>query len=150
MRVDQHQFHGLLHSADLVETILRRELAPLGILPRQAAVIETLGRTGQMSQTHLANAFNVTSASMSTMTERLLAGGYITREVNPASRRQNTLELTDKGRTLLTGINAAWTAVDAKLRTILGEDADQFFRLSRRLRDGLGGVVPGTTKAPTV
>jgi feruloyl esterase len=38
MQVDQHHFHGLLHSADLVETVLRQKLAPLGIHPRQARV----------------------------------------------------------------------------------------------------------------
>jgi DNA-binding MarR family transcriptional regulator len=144
MQVDQHHFHGLLHSADLVETVLRQKLAPLGIHPRQARVLEAMGRTGRVSQSDLASEFGVTSASMSTMTDRLLAAGYITRAIDPASRRQNVLELTDKGRTLLAGISEAWSAVDDTIRVALGEDAAVFFDLARRLRDGLGGTIPGS------
>jgi DNA-binding MarR family transcriptional regulator len=78
------------------------------------------------------------------MTDRLLAAGYITRTIDPASRRQNVLELTDKGRTLLAGISEAWSAVDDTIRVALGEDAAVFFDLARRLRDGLGGTIPGS------
>jgi len=151
MQTDQHDFHGLLHSADLIEAELRRRLAPLGIQPRQARVLEAMGRMGRTSQADLASAFGVTSASMSTITDRLLAAGYITRAVDPASRRQNALELTDKGRTLHAGIAGAWAAVDNSIRDALGADAAAFFDLARRLRDGLGGAIPGarTTRADT-
>ena len=143
MQTYHHDFHGLLHSADLIEAELRRRLAPFGIQPRQARVLEAMGRMGRTSQTDLASAFGVTSASMSTMTDRLLAAGYITRAVDPASRRQNALELADKGRTLLAGITEAWSAVDDRIRDALGRDAATFFDLARRLRDGLGGTIPG-------
>lgn len=144
MQVDQHEFHGLLHSAELVEAEVRRKLAPLGIHPRQARVLEAMGRMGAVSQTDLASAFGITSASMSTMTDRLLAAGYITRSTHPASRRQNVLELTDKGRTLLAGIGEAWAAVDDAIRAVLGSDSATFFDLARRLRNGLGGTIPGS------
>ena len=147
MQTDQHDFHGLLHSADLIEADLRRRLAPLGLQPRQARVIEAMGRMGPVSQADLAAAFGVTAASMSTMTDRLLAAGYITRAKNPASRRQNSLELTDKGRTLLAGISRAWAALDDTIRTILGKDAALFFDLARRLRGGFGGTIPGARPA---
>ncbi|KAA3621230.1 MAG: MarR family transcriptional regulator [Proteobacteria bacterium] len=150
MLIDQHDFHGLLHSAELIESALRQQLATLDILPRQARVLEAMGRTGPVSQTDLAAAFGITSASMSTMTDRLLAAGYITRTIDPASRRKNVLELTDKGQTLLGGIGEAWTAVDNVIRDVLGTDSETFFDLARRLRNGLGGTVPGakTTRAP--
>ena len=143
MKADLHNFHGLLHSANLIEAELRQRLAPLGIQPRQAGVLEAMGRMGLVSQSDLAAAFAVTSASMSTMTDRLLAAGYITRAVDPASRRQNVLELTDKGRTLLGGIGEAWSAMDDCIRGALGTDAATFFDLARQLRDGLGGTIPG-------
>ncbi len=98
---------------------------------------------GPVSQSDLASAFGVTPASMSTMTDRLLAAGYITRAVDPGSRRRHVLELTDAGRTLLNGIGDAWTAVDESIRASLGKEAPIFFDLARRLRDGLGGKIPG-------
>ena len=150
MQVDQHDFHGLLHSAQLIEAELRQQLLPLGVQPRQARMLEAMGRMGAVSQSDLAAEFGVTSASMSTMTDRLLAAGYITRATDPGSRRQNVLELTDKGRTLLAGIGSAWKTVDATIRAVLGKNSAEFFDTARRLRDGLAGTVPGTnvTRAP--
>lgn len=101
-----------------------------------------MDRTGPVSQVDLAAEFGVTSASMSTMADRLLTAGYITRVSNPASRRQNLLELTPKGRKLIDGIAAAWTAVDAAISDALGKDAATFFRMARQLRDNLGSAVP--------
>lgn len=144
MRIEQHDFHGLLHSADLVEALLRRQLVPVGISPSQARVLEAMDRMGPVCQTDLAQAFRITPASMSTMTERLLTAGYIMRSVDPASRRQNVLQLTDRGRTLVAGICEAWTAVDETIRAALGKDAGPLFELARQLRDALGGTIPGS------
>lgn len=149
MQSDQHDFHGLLHSAELVEAELRRYLAPLGLKPRQARVLEAMGRIGPASQSDLAEAFGVSSASMSTMTDRLQAAGYVTRGVDPASRRRHVLELTPKGRALLRGIDAAWMAADDRIRAVLGENATTLFDLARQLRDGLGGTIPGADQART-
>ncbi|SNS46280.1 DNA-binding transcriptional regulator, MarR family [Antarctobacter heliothermus] len=102
---------------------------------------------GPVSQSDIASAFGVTPASMSTMTDRLLSAGYITRAVDPGSRRRHILELTDTGRTLLNGIGDAWTAVDDGIRASLGADAETLFELARRLRDGLGGKIPGDKNA---
>ena len=147
MQVDKHEFHGLLHSANLIEAELRRQLAPFGIQPRQARVIEALDRMGTASQVDLASSFGVTSAGMSTMTDRLLAAGYITRVQDPESRRKNILALTAEGQALVSGIDHAWSALDDTIRTVMGDDAKVLFDLSRRLRDGLGGTVPGTGKS---
>ncbi|GMG84502.1 hypothetical protein LNKW23_37180 [Paralimibaculum aggregatum] len=143
MQVDRHGFHGLLHSANLVEAELRRQLAPLGIQTRQALVLDAMDRMGPVSQSVLAAEFGVTSASMSTMTDRLLAAGYITRTTSPTSRRQNELELTPRGRALLDGIAQAWTAVDRILTKALGDDAASFFAQAQRLRNALEGKIPG-------
>ena len=143
MKKDQHNFHGLMHAADLVEGILREELAPLGILPRQARIVDAINRMEKSSQSELASQFKITAASMSTMTDRLLVAGYIKRTVDPTSRRQNVLELTKTGRKLLNGIDEVWSNMDRKLRKILGQDTEVFFNKARQLRDALGGKVPG-------
>lgn len=148
MQPDGHQLHGILQSATLVEAHLRRQLEPLGLLPRQARIIEAMARMGPVSQINLAKAFAVTPASISTMTDRLFAAGYITRKVDPSSRRQQILELTDKGRALLGEIALAWTVVDNRIRAALGENAATYFDLARQLRDNLGGTIPGHDSKP--
>lgn len=144
MKIDQHEFHGLTHSAELIEAELRNQLAPLNLLPRQARVIEAIGRRGGTSQTAIASQFGITSASMSTMADRLVAAGYITRSQDPTSKRQNLVQLTEKGQALLIQIDQAWSAIDGKIAAVIGKDAPTFFKVARKLRDGLGGKVPGS------
>jgi DNA-binding MarR family transcriptional regulator len=87
----------LLHSAALVEERLRLRLAELGIPPRQARVLDALDRMKKASQADLAREFDLTPASMSTMTGRLLDSGLILRSPHPDEARSNVLQLSDKG-----------------------------------------------------
>lgn len=144
MPSSKHKFHFLLHAADLLGERLRIQLKPLGIRPRQARVIEALERMGRVSQVTLAREFDVSQASMSTMTTRLISGGLISREADPDDPRGNLLSLTDRGRALLSQINAAWDEVDAIAGDAIG--AERFNKLTleaKTLRDALGGCAPG-------
>lgn len=147
MQTKEHDLHGILHSAKLVEEILRQEMAPLNIHPRQAHALMAIYHMQPVSQAELAEEFGITSASMSTMTDRLLTAGLITRKTDPMTRRRNLLELTDAGRAKLDLIFAAWRRVDEILRDAMGpDDAQILFNLSRKLRDRLGGKAPGGSK----
>lgn len=144
MQHDSYRLHFLLHAADLVEDLLRHELAPLGIRPRQARIVQSLAQVGQASQVELARAFHVSPASMSTMTARLVSAGFITRRSDPNESRTNVLGLSDKGRGLLEQIRAAWGRVDATIDAAIGaEDAAALSNLTFRLRNALGGRPPG-------
>lgn len=102
------------------------------------------------SQIALAQAFDITPASMSTMTVRLIEAGYISREPHPDEARSKVLRLTERGRELLSEIHAAWRDMDALIAEQIGEkDADTLAILTRTLRDGLGGRVPGTDFSPS-
>ncbi|MBY8976833.1 MarR family transcriptional regulator [Rhodobacteraceae bacterium NNCM2] len=141
------KLHLLLHSADLVEERLRIELSLIGVRPRQARIIDALDRMGTASQVELAREFNVTPASMSTMTSRLIKAGYITRETDPEELRSSILSLSDSGRALLEDIRAVWRIVDRKIERALGKKrAEQLAALTLDLRDGLGGRAPGSDK----
>lgn len=118
-------------------------MAPLGIQPRQARIIDILSHMAPVSQAEIAEAFGITAASMSIMTDRLLAAGFISRTVDPMSRRRRVIDLTPSGRTLLDGIEKAWSEVDAHLRATMAPNADPFFQQARALRDDLGGKIPG-------
>lgn len=132
MQPQEYDFHGFLHSATLVEDKLRRQLSPLGINPRQARVLMAMKHMAPVSQVALADACGITPASMSTMTDRLLAAGYITRSPDAATRRRNAIDLTNEGRAKLDEISKVWDAVDNVLREALGGERAQ-----------LGGKPPG-------
>lgn len=141
-------FHRFLHSADLIEAALRERLNRIGVRPKQARVIDALAHMEPTTQVALAREFHVTPASMSTMTARLIDGGFITREVDPDEARSNTLRLTERGRGLLSDIYVAWADIDAMIIAHIGADkAAQLEALTLELRNSLGGRAPGRTHA---
>lgn len=147
MLTDSFILHYALHSATLVEEQLRHRMDALGIRHKQARVIDALARMEPTSQVALAREFDVTPASMSTMTVRLIEAGYVSRTAHPDEARSNVLRLTEKGHGLLEAIHGVWNEMGAMIVDQLGpEDAETYARLARKLRDKLGGHVPGTPR----
>lgn len=139
-----HQFHLLLHAADLVQDHLRVQLLPLEVSPQQARVIKALGRMGTVSQVDLAREFGITAASMSTMTSRLIALDLIAAQKDPSNAKRNLISLTGKGEALLGDISRVWAGVDTFIEEKIGSDNTQeLAELARLLRDALGGRRPG-------
>ena len=82
------------------------------------------------------------------MTVRLIEAGFVSREPHPDEARSNVLRLTARGRGLLSDIHAAWRDIDALIAERLGaENAETLARMTRELRDSLGGRVPGAPDA---
>lgn len=138
------KFHSLLHSTDLLEKRLASLLAPMGIRPRQARVLNTLQRMGPASQVTLAHEFDVTAGSMSTMIERLLSLNLITRHKNPADRRGDVVALTPGGEAMLSDIKRIWSDMDDWIETALGPEKSKLLAaLTTELKLALGGRMPG-------
>jgi DNA-binding MarR family transcriptional regulator len=144
MQKRRYWFHFLLHSGDLLEDELRLRLAPIGVGPRQARILDALHRMGTASQVDLAEEFNVTAASMSTMTSRLVEAGLITNDPDPQERRSSVLKLTKSGIGVLEAIYAAWREMDRVIEKAIGRDkAKSLAALTLELRNALGGRTPG-------
>jgi len=139
-----YNFHFHIHFAHLIEERLRSRLAPLGIHPRQARILDALGRMERASQVKLAREFGLTAASMSTMTSRLLAAGFIERRIDELEQRSNVLTLTQCGNRLLEQIYREWEAIDRETIEVLGEEnTAQYLAFSLQLRNAFGGSTPG-------
>jgi DNA-binding MarR family transcriptional regulator len=137
-------FHAHLHSGHLVEEQLRSRLTGLGISPRQARVLDAMDRMGPVSQAELARAFNLTAASMSTMSSRLIEADLIVKARVPGAARGNALILSARGQEALSKVYEAWADMDRLMETLLGQPkAHQLAALTRELRDALGGQPPG-------
>lgn len=138
-------FHLLLHGTHLLEERLRERLRPFGLHAGQARFIHALGRVDEASQRQLSSEFNVTPASMSQMTKRLVSNGFIQVRDDPQDKRSTLLSLTDKGRQLRDEVVAVWQEVDQIVIAAIGADnAEQLFAQSGRLREALGGRAPMT------
>lgn len=147
---ESYQFHFFLHCGHLIEERLRTKLAPLGIMPRQARVLDALGRMGQASQVQLADEFGLSAASMSTMTTRLLTAGLIEKRVDEQELRSNVLKLSVSGRGLISQIYEVWREVDQEISDAVGsENAMQLAAITHELRNTFGGFTPGDNKIKT-
>ncbi len=139
-----YQFHFLLHCGHLIEERLRTKLTPLNITPRQARVLDALGRMGQASQVQLADEFGLSAASMSTMTTRLLTAGLIEKRVDEQELRSNVLKLSEHGRSLLAEIYHVWRQMDQEIDAAIGkQNAVQLATITHELRNAFGGFTPG-------
>ncbi|MGQ7848385.1 MarR family winged helix-turn-helix transcriptional regulator [Granulosicoccus sp. 3-233] len=139
-----YHFHFHLHFAHLLEERLRHRLAPFGIHPRQARILDALGRMGQASQVELAREFGLCAASMSTMASRLLAAELVERRVDEREHRCHVLSLTPLGNSLLAQIHQQWHEIDREINEFIGdENADSFAAFSLQLLKAFGGSPPG-------
>ena len=143
-----YPFHLFLHCGHLIEERLRTKLAPLDIMPRQARVLDALGKMGQASQVQLADEFGLSAASMSTMTTRLLTAGLIEKRVDEQELRSNILKLSKHGKSLLTQIYEVWTDIDREIGEAIGlKNATQLATITRELRNAFGGFTPGESES---
>jgi DNA-binding MarR family transcriptional regulator len=149
MQSQSRNFHFLLHAAHLVEEGLRKRLCPLGVQPRQARILDAIGRMGQVSQIRLAEEVSVTQASMSTMIARLGELGFVTKATDTEELRSNIVTLTKRGGKLLEGIYRIWDETDREIEGKIGlANAKNLTELTFELRNVLGGFTPGGAPEP--
>ena len=107
-------------------------------------MLDALNTLGQTSQIDLARECDITAASMSTMTSRLIDAGYVSRVSDPINTRSNMLSLTPLGLALVDDIHQTWTEVDSTIENLLGlEKSETMANLTRDLCRALGGRAPG-------
>ncbi|WP_131738212.1 MarR family winged helix-turn-helix transcriptional regulator [Actinomadura roseirufa] len=130
---------GILGRLSRATRIAERELkalfAEFGLERGEFDVLATLRRAappGGMTAGMLARSSMVTSGAVTNRLDRLVAKGYVTREVDPANRRTVVVALTPAGREL---IDRAVTAhVDNEQRILAGLDRDRRDDLAAALR----------------
>jgi DNA-binding MarR family transcriptional regulator len=119
--------------------ILDRELTPLGIHSRHAAIL-VLASEQSLNQSAIAVATqthpNAVIALIDTLEEKNLA----VREQNPSNRREYLVRVTGLGRKVVRQIERAFVASAEKFTENLGEDEKaDFTRLLLKAIEGWGG-----------
>jgi DNA-binding MarR family transcriptional regulator len=145
---------GVLGRLSRVTRIAERELKALfdefGLERGEFDVLATLRRAGSpdgMSAGALARSSMVTSGAVTNRLDRLVAKGYVTRDLDPTDRRTVVVALTPTGRELID--RAVVAHVDNERRILAGLDERQQNDLAAILRvlllsldDGAGQVEP--------
>jgi DNA-binding MarR family transcriptional regulator len=118
--------HRFRHRADAV-------LTPLGIEVRHFAVLTALA-DGVPSQRELADRLAVSGPVVVEMVDALEARGLLERRRDPADRRSNALQVTDRGRAALEDAHRALIQTAQALTEPIGADGDAELRaLLRKL-----------------
>lgn len=86
-------------------------LAPLGLHPGQEMLLLKLDRTGPSIQAQLSEALGCEPPSITLMTRKLEAAGYVRRKPAPADKRASIVELTDSGKALADQVKQLWCAL---------------------------------------
>lgn len=86
-------------------------LAPLGLHTGQEAVLLELDRTGPMIQAQLSEALGCEPPSVTLMSRKLEAAGYIRRTPDPGDKRATLVALTDSGTALVEQIRELWVTL---------------------------------------
>lgn len=100
-----------------------KSLAGLALSQSTALAVMLLGRMGNdVRQVDLAEALDITGASMVPLVEQIVRAGLAERRPHPTDRRVNTLHLTDAGRELAAQAEAKAADNRAKLCAGIAED----------------------------
>ena len=82
-------------------TIRARQPAARGVTLAQMRVLWTLEREGSAQLGEVARMLCVTNSTATELSDRLVRGGYASRQTRPDDRRRVALSLTPRGRALL-------------------------------------------------
>ena len=116
-------------------------LAPLGLTWAQARVMRLIAAPGSsMRMADIAAHLGVVPRSATSMVDALVAGGLVDRQTDPLDRRSVLVSLSDEGRRLLDGLDAARRATaEAMLAPLDANDRAELVRLLEALVAGGGG-----------
>lgn len=103
----------------------------LGISPAEAGVLRILGRQHGINQRELAEKLGTAQSRVVALIDSLETAHYVTRSRSITDRRNQQLQLTDSGRTLLVELRSAAEAQEAEVAT--GLDPDERHQLYKLL-----------------
>lgn len=123
-------------------------LAPLGLHPRDYALLHSVATTEGVTQQAIAERMRVPASRMVAFVDSLEQRGLLERRPNPNDRRARALFLTPEGRELLTRAFAVPTEQEQLLTSELSDDErNQLLNLLSRVGIQVGvspGIDPST------
>lgn len=162
------QARDIIRTIDIIQgrvvSGLSEDASMPALTPRQFTLLITVRNKGGASIKELAAALGVTASSASTMVERMVEGGILTREQNRADRREVIVRISSELEKIIEPLERGalrmlvdlidkmgpeyarmWAAVHARIREVMAEeDSDeedtQTARNGRRLKVSEAGA----------
>ncbi len=126
-----------------VSECFERFLTKHGLSQGRFAILMYLNRQPEtpVNQTHLAEAYGVTKATITGLIDGLERDGMVERLADPSDRRASLVRLTEASRTFLDGfLPAHFSGVSELMSGLDTQERAELIRLVGKLRDGISRV----------
>jgi MarR family 2-MHQ and catechol resistance regulon transcriptional repressor len=125
---------NLLRATNTVSSQAMKQLDSRGVTPSQFAVLEALYHVGPMCLSDLARKILRTSGNLTMVVDNLEKSGMVKRVQSSTDRRYFSVEITEKGRTLISSIFPEHAAQITQAMSRLTSDEQDILRdLCRKL-----------------
>ena len=137
----------LMHTGRLHKSLIASRVKDIGIHRTQHRILMHLARHEKLpSQKELAEHLEVTPAAVTLAIKQIEKDGYIKRTLGKDSRFYE-IEITEKGREMVTLTRELFSAVDAKMFDgFSDEELDNFIGFMERLQNNIKSQIPTERK----
>ncbi|WP_159881416.1 MarR family winged helix-turn-helix transcriptional regulator [Paenibacillus puerhi] len=105
-----------------------------GVSSSQASILEKLQNDGPLKVSQLAEALWITAGAVTSLSDKLIAGHFAERSRSEEDRRVVYLEITDKGREVLTEFRThREKIIDGFFGSLSKEDSDHLIRIFNQI-----------------
>ena len=106
---------------------VEKRICSLGIHPSQHHFLMHIAKYGACTQNHIAEAMEVSAATVAVSLKKLEKGGYIEKRISESDGRSNLIALTAKGEEVVQKSCRMFEEVDEKMFDTLTEEQQKQF-----------------------
>lgn len=117
---------------------VEKRVCSLGIHPSQHHFLMHISKNGACTQNSIAEAMEVSAATVAVSLKKLEKGGYIEKRISPEDGRSNRIVLTQKGENVVEQSKALFEEVDRKMfESITEEQQKQLHNYMEKMIENL-------------
>lgn len=105
--------------------ILEKSISSLGIHPSQHHFLMHISLNGACTQNSIAEAMNISAATVAVSLKKLEKGGYIEKRISPEDNRSNLIALTEKGEDVVVKSKLLFEEIDQKMFESVTEEQQE-------------------------
>ncbi|MBR6643371.1 MAG: MarR family transcriptional regulator [Lachnospiraceae bacterium] len=118
---------GIIKIAREHRKIVEKRISDLGIHPSQHHFLMHIAKNGACTQNSIAEAMEISAATVAVSLKKLEKGGYIEKQTSPEDGRSNRIALTVKGEEVVERSKFLFEEVDAEMFSSLTEEQQEQF-----------------------
>ena len=117
---------------------VEKRICSLGIHPSQHHFLMCIAKNGACTQQSIAEAMEISAATVAVSIKKLEKGGYIEKRISPEDGRSNLIVLTPKGEEVVVQSKKLFEEVDRKMfETMTEAEQEQLHQYMERIINNL-------------